>query len=1023
MQVSLVANSGIQFLNFSLEIDPNADLVKSIRFWENVDMERQKIILEYAHFLVESEIWVSKRQLAEEGFLLEDGKLVEDINLTLLTPLDEENECYAINNIEASLEYFENQWIPLPFFERKSSGYFDFGPTNWARMKLVPVVNQKRTKEYTVVLIFDTMLAQNPNDKESPFISKDKDYTEFSLCGDLDILLNYCDARYDCEWVDDYIGKLVYGAGNSRPDEFPELKYLAHYIYFIKYIQQIGVLPEIQLYNNRIEDALNVDMVIDIGNSRTFGILMESPKGKAFEFTEVKELKIQDLSDPIHSYEEPFDMRLAFHQNDFGEISFHSKKFQWPSFVRVGKEAKRLIYQSTNLFSTDGTESITNHSSPKRYLWDNEESNLQWELIRTDSKESMKAIYIEGISEQFSSDGTLAKSKSLFGITSNFSRSSLMTFVFLEILAHAMVQINSFEFRRKHGDSSKPRRLRWLVVTCPTAMVKAEQIALRQSAQDAAIALNRYFSATFNEEYDERADKSKVTVIPSPKDLEKNLSQIDTRKDWIYDEATCCQLVYLYAEISKRYLNKCEKYFSLYGKKRQDLYDYDKKSITVGSIDIGAGTTDLMICAYKYEEAGTAVLTPVPLYWESFSHAGDDLLKEIIRQVILEGKIDKEEFRGCSGVIENAVRDRKIKDVESRLNNFFGPDTSSMDYTVRQMRKKFNTQISIPIAEQYLEHAGLEKEDRVVDFKELFPLHKPNAELLNFFEERFEFRFEDIKWKLSAGKVNEIIETVFEPMIKHISTLLHVKGCDFVLLAGRPASLEKINQLFLKFYPVSPDRIICLNDYRVGRWYPFQDGNGYLTDKKSIVAVGAAVAMMGGKLDQLQGFRLNMETIKEKLISTAEYFGIYDGNTSRVDKIFIEPEVNKSQIQVAGLPIMIGFKRLPAASYPGRIIYSLDFDDDKILERKLNQLGGMDSELIHREIEEYKTNLKNRMPFKIRLLREYRQDREILIIESIEDKDRESLPKSILQLKLKTMDEHNGHWKDTGAFYLRVQSK
>src|SRR5690606_30820737 len=106
-----------------------------------------------------------------------------------------------------------------------------------------------------------------------------------------------------------------------------------------------------------------------------------------------------------------------------------------------------------------------------------------------------------------------------------------------------------------------------------------------------------------------------------------------------YDEATAAQFVFLYAEIGERYLKNVKEYFDFYGKVRTDLGDYDKKSLTVGSVDIGAGTTDVMIASYKYEDnSGQCKLTPVPLFWESFYKAGDDLLKELIQQLVIEGQ-------------------------------------------------------------------------------------------------------------------------------------------------------------------------------------------------------------------------------------------------------------------------------------------------------------------------------------------------------------------------------------------------
>ncbi len=75
-----------------------------------------------------------------------------------------------------------------------------------------------------------------------------------------------------------------------------------------------------------------------------------------------------------------------------------------------------------------------------------------------------------------------------------------MTFAFLEILAQAKMQINSYEQRHNWGNESMPRRISRIIVTCPTAMSRVEQIALRKCAEDAAIILERFYKDEYYSE-------------------------------------------------------------------------------------------------------------------------------------------------------------------------------------------------------------------------------------------------------------------------------------------------------------------------------------------------------------------------------------------------------------------------------------------------------------------------------------------------------------------------------------------
>src|SRR5690606_482124 len=111
----------------------------------------------------------------------------------------------------------------------------------------------------------------------------------------------------------------------------------------------------------------------------------------------------------------------------------------------------------------------------KRFLWDESPQKQEWEFVQLVG-EIAQPIYIRGISEQLNEDGTLGEGS----IKTRYSRRALMTFAFLEILTQANVQINSYEQRNHWGNESMPRKIGRIIVTCPTAMSRKEQIALRK---------------------------------------------------------------------------------------------------------------------------------------------------------------------------------------------------------------------------------------------------------------------------------------------------------------------------------------------------------------------------------------------------------------------------------------------------------------------------------------------------------------------------------------------------------------
>lgn len=1027
MNINLIANTGIQLLTVPLEINLNDNF--KMYFHEWYDSNDSLLKLEIAHFFSEEEIWVKKYNLSLLGFA-SNGKVTdnweimkEDFENEGYSPIPidterpEDSGCFTESTARIKWEKFENTWFPMPFFllsGRKS----DFGPTNWCRFKLVPGETDGKMRKYNLVLAFDTQSAfeketfEDEDLNEKPVFTSTYERTkEFALCNDEYKLIAYCSEAFNCDWVDKYLLKQFHKLQNINEykGQKPKLDYLAQYIYLIRFIQQMNILPVITLYSNQNVAYANVDLVVDIGNSRTCAVLFDNG-----DFTKMSPLELQDFTTPVldvglNKYRDSFDMRMAFREADLGgKFGIeNSGQFIFPSMIRLGKEANRLIHKATNM--NTGTEKTSTFSSPKRFLWDTKPQKQEWEFVQLEG-EATKPIYIKGISEQLNIDGSLNTSGE-GGILMHYSRRALMTFAFLEILAQANMQINSYEQRNHWGNESMPRQIGRIIVTCPTAMSRVEQISLRKCAEDAAIMLKRFFKNEYHTEIDEKAARSKIQVIPSA----QNLSLKEQRPEWIFDEATAAQFVFLYAEINQRYLRNVKEYFDLYGKTRNDLEYYEKKSLTIGSVDIGAGTTDVMIAAYKYEDSGECCITPVPLFWESFYKAGDDLLKELVQQLVLEGVFSP---------IERKIHALGKSPVEL-MQPFLGTDVG-VSFRNRQLRSDFNIQVSVPVVLHYLELLKEDKaESQILSFMDIFGTNLPTADVLNHFRKHFGFELESLQWIYERKVVAAIVEKTFDSLAGKISALLSYHNCDIVLLSGRPTSLKPLTDLFLKHYAVSPNRLKTMNDYRVGRWYPedkrhkFIDGNGKFINPKSIITTGAMIghiAENGG----LKGFSLNLKELKERLRPTTNYFGRLNEQLTFTDTI-ISPEINRVSVEVTSLPLRIGVRQFDTSSYPSRPFYTLDFNDYKIEDRVKGRLDNEnDVNAVQTGINAEKANIRKKMPLKITIERDKSDDLELLRIEGIEDKEGNSLSPHFFSLQVQSMSELENFWLDSGIFSLNI---
>lgn len=1021
--MNLIANTGIHYFTCPLEIDAN-DTFKMF-FHESFDIENEKLSLEIAHYFSEEDVWVKKHDLFLLGYLTkgkvgryENERLVpykwDDIKTdfyengkSVISPMEsmvDGTDSFSLN--KCRFEKFENKWLPMPFFNVNYAGNSEFGPTNWCRFKLIPVETDKR---YQILLAFDTRTLYENEDFEDDdlmefpvFASTYDKSKDFAICNNEFSLVDFCSKARNCEWVDNSILKLFHPNVNNLNGlkiRKPKLNYLAQYIFLLNYIQNAKILPTITLFSDNNIQSSNVDLVLDIGNSRTCAVLFDDS-----DFTKVEHLGLFNFTNPIKNgklnrVEDSFDMRLVFSEVVFGdEFINNSNQFVYPSMVRLGDEAKDLIYKAKNL--NTGSDKISTFSSPKRYLWDDTPQEKEWEFISVD-KDVSKPIWIKGINEQLKNDGSLNTdgSGSIFPF---FSRKSLMTLSFIEILSQATLQINSYEFRKKWGRENTPRKISRIIISCPTAMSREEQIALRKCAEDAHIILKRFYNGTFKNEINEREERSDIMIIPSA----KNLSNTELHNEWIYDEATSSQFVYLFAEVTKRYRNNCDEFFKFYGKHRNDLDGYNKKSLTVGTVDIGAGTTDLMICAYKYDsESQQCILTPVPLFWESFYIAGDDLLQDLIRKLIIEGKY---------AAIQSKLIEKNAANLEALILDYFGIDNARLSVTDRQMRSEFNLQVSVPIVSHFLKLLNENKIEKAqISFDDIFPGNKPSERVLNHFKEHFSFGFESINWNYDKSILSEIVQSKFEGLVGKISSLLSYYNCDIVLLSGRPSSLKPIADLFLKYFAVSPNRLITLNDYRIGTWYPFQNGKGYFKDAKSIVAVGAMIGNYASTRGNLEGFTLDFSDLQKKLLPTTEYICLNEKGAP-----FITPTVNNSTIQIVQLPIRFWTRQLDTPSYPTRPFYMLDFNRGMISDKFTAKYGtDVNEPFIRNSVEKEIERVYKLCPLKIQIVREdYRNDKEALKIESVQDKNGDDLPIVYFSLKIQSMNESDTYWLDTGSF-------
>jgi len=992
--VSLIGNSGIQFIDRHFNIHDESPALKV----------RTELLLDRQPGQSgETEIRMVLPEYDEDtgGFI--DPETQKPVN-------DAEMESYKFRQ---ALECFEGTWLPVPFFRK---AYFqnaateeDFheGPVAWSRMWFRAIPN---SEEYNLVLSFDTKCFEPSEQGNSESYMtpepKDCDHNTFALASQLADNIPLIQSDWCQDWLKQCVKERAHRRAGLRlgqneeetAEEFEvRLTYVAITLYLtlLKGLEVTEAFPTVSLHDS--ENHIEVDLVLDIGNSRSCGLLMETARPQEpVSFANCSRLELRDLTLPDQRYDLPFEMHCEFLEANFGlesaaRLSGYKGAFDWPGLLRVGPEAVRMAVLNGN------SHHVTGMSSPKRYLWDDTEFRENpWHFNQLDANKQPKRVFNE-FTTLFTERGQLCEEGIAPVIQAKYPRASLMTFALTEILSHALTQINSYKFRKHHGQEFVRRKLKRVVLTCPTAMLLTEKYRLRAAARDAIAALRQYMG--------ENLIDTELQIVPNPdyirpEQLEDDIDPSNTRIDWGYDEATCVQLAFLYGEIHERFLNDAELFFKTLGTDRQAIKNADKgqyypeaPTVTIASLDIGGGTSDLMICSYQRDmQASSTVIIPIPEFWEGFNLAGDDILRAIIEKIVLP-RIRKK--------LEDSIASDKAADL---MNLLFGADHGGQSAQARIIRKQFANQIALPVALGMLNHVRKESTDEKKNFEEFFIQHPtPHAELIQYIDNECqkmgatEFSLRQLSWYLDTQEINSVIQHLIQPALSNLAGIVSQYKCDYFLLAGQPSTLPVLHDILLRFLPLSADRIIPLGNYRIGSWYPFANARGMVSDPKTCVAVGAAIGLMGGSLGRLLGFRIDTEKLRDHIRSTAKYIGFYKRKraTVKAQDIIFTAGVYEKEI-IFHSPVLLGMRQLEAEQWRATPMYHLGYTSLKAAE-----------------------DLARRAPFKMTLRRHERNGELIYRIEAVERQiDGQRVNPNQFSIKLQTLVEEQGHWLDTGSFLV-----
>jgi hypothetical protein len=866
------------------------------------------------------------------------------------------DESYVIK-AEQALEPYIGKWVPVPYLrmQRGSGGQqFDRGPTNWARVRVVECDGAEPAGcTHRVIFAFDTELtpvSAEAGPYTAPTIEDVAGQWRFRLASDTSSLIWFIQGGRmaamspgrpeEPHWGEEWLKALFdrFRQASVRPGALPSDRYHEHsarWWSFVHLLAEFAKPPVISFIDTVSENAnefprqVDVDFVLDVGNSRTCGILVERfPNQDAIDLNKCRPLRLRDLSEPHRVYTEAFESHAELASAEFGEESFslragRPRAFFWPSAVRIGPEAARIRGEKTARSTTGGV------SSPKRYLWNMEEVNLDWRFAAESYFEGIGPPVERRLQSFVNQNGDVLSKvraegdifKSLYGRREDvsdksaaklrFSRSSFYTFMLAEVIWQAWAMINDPAVRAEGGETGLARRLGKIILTLPTATPVREQRIMRMRAESAVALL---------------WDMMGWTREP-PRGVTKPRVEVK------WDEATCVQLVWLYGEIVGKFAGNVEAFFNLAGRPRRLAAGAatPQPCLRVASIDIGGGTTDLMIITYT-QIPGQPALRPEQNFREGVRIAGDDILKLVIERLVLRSIQHHLQGSGMSATAAQTL-----------LRDCFDAPRSSED---EHRRWQITTEVFVPAGLALLhayEGAPRGRYDRS-ETRTLLALVRGDREkegrtrnfdrAAEFIEKRAhaagarDFKLADTPVPIDCDEMRRAVNDAMDDVFNIMSETLDHFDVDVLILSGRPARLPAVCELIADRFAVPPNRIVSLHRYRAGPWFPFRPENGRIADPKTAVVVGALLCNYAQR--QLRGFYYDTDPIRMR--STARYIGVRttnDGKMSNQSVWFTPGGAIDNTIEHMGSQIIVA-RQLPHDRWVTAPLYQLSIASNDV---------------------------------------------------------------------------------------------
>lgn len=643
------------------------------------------------------------------------------------------------------------------------------------------------------------------------------------------------------------------------------------------------------------------------------------------------------------------------------EVPVTPSMFDDLSMVRMGREADDV----SHVMRADG-DIRTGLSSPKRYLWADDASWLEganWHMgdpadrCRTGTYAAALAgpllRFIHEDDRDFLLDEQRPAQRDFATDAPHKPRHApraMMTAAIYEMLCQAYTYVNSMPYRSASGDAGRSREIRTLTLTYPSGMIEEEQRRFARQVQKAI----KIFAMTLGKH-----------------------QGVEPELNFSIDEASAVHLTYIWSEL--RLLGQDPRLW--FGAMRQDrgrakpaqpeepraristpaarrrggpaaaapsaaaprgrparpggsppdaprrrasaakeeTFGDAQNEIRIACVDIGGGTTDLMIAKYNFEAKIDDSIRGQVLHQDGIALGGDQLVKRLLETVIVPT------FADAIGLEDEDVQ------------FLFGPEVPR-NREFRAQRVCWINRLFVPLAQAYLTNAVDDVRDQPISHTDPETV---DPSVLDSLQELFDKLRgpgyytvqQELDLYLDPTEFEGVVHDVFDELLFDYCQRIVEHDTDVVLLAGLPSKLDYIQKLVAMYVPLSPSRIVPMHQHYAGNWYPYQDEKGrnpgVIVDPKSPVVVGAAIEFLA-RHGMLPQFKFEM---KGRTKENTYYWGVMTDATSgiRDERVLFEPADQESreditEFSTSSQRVIVGRKMAGGEDAQASPVYVLKMD-------------------------------------------------------------------------------------------------